>query len=275
MGMVARQLADAILEGREDPKEFFRRHIAKRPPPIKPPPPVMTGNPQEDWLDWDDLEDWQRTAAMEMFAELGEIALERYTDEAMDVATDRNHDYRVYENDDAAERIAIAEVKDQLNDEPGLFTQDWLERFINLERLRDTLYQDARDDDYWNDQYPTEEDKLNFLVEQDKLDRDDFLDAEGNELQQGEFTPEMEQAIESAFEDHIESNAKERVEDPIAYLEEFENHEDAVKRAIDMVGINDQEAAEDAVSTDGWQHFLARYDGESHDLPSGAVYVRV
>jgi len=270
MGMVARQIADAILEGREDPKEFFRRHIAKRPAPYKPPPPLHTSDPQE-WDDWGDLQDWQRTAATEMFAELGDIALERYTDDAMTVAESRDTSYDVYENEQVAERYATNQVRDDLDNEPGLFTQDWLERFINMDRLREALYPDARDDDYWNEEHPDADAKLDFLIERGKLDEDDFLNPEGDR----ELTPEMEQAVESAFEDFIEANAREKVEDPIAFLEEFEDHEGAVKRAIDIAGYDRDAAADDAVSTDGWQHFLARYDGQSNDLPSGAVYVRV
>jgi hypothetical protein len=47
---------------------------------------------------------------------------------------------------------------------------------------------------------------------------------------------------------------------------------EAVKEAIRLVGINVEEAAEDAIRQDGWQNYVSSYDGNSYDLPSGAVY---
>ena len=52
------------------------------------------------------------------------------------------------------------------------------------------------------------------------------------------------------------------------------DHDEAVKQAIKAVGINVKAAAKDAVDTDGWQHFLAHYDGSSHTTDSGLVYWR-
>ena len=63
--------------------------------------------------------------------------------------------------------------------------------------------------------------------------------------------------------------------EPWDYLEEIYGKDETIKKAIEMVGINIDEAAKAAISADGWEHFVARYDGNSHDLESGAVYCRV
>ena len=58
------------------------------------------------------------------------------------------------------------------------------------------------------------------------------------------------------------------------FLEEIYGDEAAAK-AIEIAGIDVDAAADDAVDTDGWEHFLARYDGKSHETASGLVYWRV
>ena len=163
-------------------------------------------------------------------------------------------------------------MREDLENEPGMFTQTWLESFINMERLRSFLHQDARDDDYWNESYPDYDSKIQELIDRDYLDEDPRIDSEGNEL---EITPEIESLVDEKWEEMIEGFAKQRLEDPIGdYLEDIYGHDDAVKQAIEWVGIDLDRAAEDAVQTDGWQHFLARDDGNSYDLPGGFVYVK-
>jgi len=49
----------------------------------------------------------------------------------------------------------------------------------------------------------------------------------------------------------------------------------AADKAIQIAGIDIDAAADDAVDTDGWEHFLARYDGNSNETDAGLVYWRV
>jgi hypothetical protein len=42
-----------------------------------------------------------------------------------------------------------------------------------------------------------------------------------------------------------------------------------------FITIDREAAAKDAVAMDGWEHFLAGWDGNYQTLPSGAVYWRV
>lgn len=277
MELVAKQLADALLEDGESPKKFFKHLQRQRAAQAAKqnqryvPPPVHT-EPCQEWVEWDDLEDWQKAAALEIQAVEGEMA---YVDASANVleVEQAGQSFTIYQDDDTAEAVAVEQVEQDLNDEPGNFNQDWLEGFIDTDRLRDVLSGDVESSerDRYEDEWSSPEAKRDGLIEQDKLDRDEFFSEEGEEL---EITPELEAEIDSAFESFITASVESQLEDPMSYLADIYGREDAAKEAMRMVGFNVTEAAQAAVSGDGWQHFLARYDGNSNDLPSGAVYVR-
>lgn len=79
-----------------------------------------------------------------------------------------------------------------------------------------------------------------------------------------------EEIMDEAFEAWL-SDYREKF-DGMEWLEEVYGEQDALKEAVKLAGINVDEAAEDAVRQDGWQHFVSSYDGNSYDLDGGAVY---
>ncbi len=168
--------------------------------------------------------------------------------------------YVVCKSDDDAEAAAIAQVQQDLDQEPELFNQDWLENYIDTEKLSDSLY-----DDVYNWVY--EEPKSYGWDPDDVYETDDdgnYLDDEGNIVEDTDTPPD----------EWIEAKAREQVADPMEFLGNMYGKDELLKEAIRIAGINIEEAATDAVAADGWQHFLSRYDGNSYDLPSGGVYFR-
>jgi len=168
--------------------------------------------------------------------------------------------YVVCKSDDDAEAAAIAQVTHDLENEPSLFNQDWLQSYIDTEKLSDSLY-----DDVYNWVY--EEPKSYGWDPDDVYETDDagnYLDDDGNIVEDSD-TPSDE---------WIEAKAREQVADPMEFLGQMYGKDELLKEAIRIAGINVEEAAADAVAADGWQHFLSRYDGNSYDLPSGGVYFR-
>lgn len=270
---VVEQLVQAVMDG-ESPKKFFRhmqrkKKKASEPPRYVPPPRPRTMD-CHDWDEWEDMEDWQRIAAEELQAELGEMALTDVGTRHFDV-DDGHAEYRVYENDDVAEATAVSQVEEQLDDEPENFNQDWLEGYIDTDRLRDQLSGDEENSvrDQYDNEWSDYETKRQELIGIGYLDEDDFYE-DGVEL---EIEGELESKIDDAYESFITATVEERLRDPMAFLRDIYGDE-AAKRAMEIAGIDTARAAQDAVSTDGWQHFLSPYDGGSSDLPSGAVYVR-
>ena len=276
MGILAERLVQHILFGEgEDPKAFLKRMSLQkdaedyksgrkqRPEPVEP---------CQEWVDWEDLEEWQQAAAQELEEDLGcQFALKSHDTDSFVVSTRVHNWYQVFRDEDAARQVALDSVREMLRDEPGNFTQTWLEDFINLDRLRRELHNDARDDDYWNEEHPDIESKIVELIDRGYLDEDPLIGSDENAIA---VTPEIERMVDEKWEEFIDGYATQQLEDPIAYLEQFEGRDAAIKRAIDMVGIDVDAAAESAINADGWQHFANTYDGNSHDLPGGAVYVR-
>lgn len=180
--------------------------------------------------------------------------------------------WRVWKSEEIAEAEALEQVENDLRTEPENFNQGWLVNFINMDRLRNFLYTDqinfTRED--FDDQYPDYEDKVQALISSNDLEEGEFLDEEGDIKPE---TPELSAKVDSAEDTYVKRVTDERLENPMDYLNEIYG-EDAQKQAMEWGGLDVQAAAKNAIATDGWQHFLSRYDGKSIDLPGGAVAVR-
>jgi hypothetical protein len=167
-------------------------------------------------------------------------------------------EYDIAEDDNVAEEIALEHVTQNLEEEPEVFNQDWLQSHINEDQLRRDLRSDT-----WDHHYETLSD------ERDNMEPEDFAkDYLNIDLDEGEeITDEM-------IEEEAETRTKADLEDPIQYLKDMFGDEDGMKQAMKIGGIDIESAAREAVATDGWPHFLSGYDGNATDLPSGAVFWR-
>jgi len=256
---------------------------ASTPPPATPAPPVEQApveEPEEVEVEesaeakkvrWreelsGELNDDDLITAVIEFLEAEDLDLDDYGVKVTDgyaygianVELGKNTSYEVAKSDDDAETAAINQVRDDLNNEPENYNQDWLSGYINKERLARDLHSDVEEgirqspDSYgWNkDEY----------YETD--DFETYTDSEGNVVEDPDEVPE----------EWIEQKAEEQLRDPVAYLTDMLGDKDGIKQAMEIGGLDIDEAAKDAVAADGWQHWLSRYDGNSYDLPSGGVY---
>jgi len=168
----------------------------------------------------------------------------------------------VVKDRDVARELAIAIVKQDLEQEPEIFNKYFLESLIDTDNLRDELMGDVvnhrRDD-------------------ADEMDSDDFwraakqLDMDVPDEDEDGNYPEPTLGDK---DDYAEKAAEEELRDPMAYLEDIYGAEAAAKEAIEIVGIDVDKGAEEAVNVDGAGHFLSGYDGETHETASGFVYWR-
>jgi len=217
----------------------------------------------------------------------------------------------VMEDEDQAEALAVAVVRQDLESEPELFSRDFLEQHIDTDRLRRDLTSDVesmtyedlteeaerRPEHFWTqaEQYGTG--SASFIVSWDNGhatgdlagrfdDEDDAIEAgEAWKAEMVAADPEeaedvysyevsIKEPSTSEIEDLAEKIAEDRLRDPIAYLEEIYGREDGIQQAIQIGGIDIAAAAQDAVNIDGWPHFLCRYDGNYEETPSGFVVWR-
>lgn len=165
----------------------------------------------------------------------------------------------VVAGDEEERELALAIAKQDLEESPENFNQDFIERHIDMDRLKRELHQDVFNMAY-EDLEQMDEKEIVKLAEEYGVDQPpDEDDEDANE-----FEWDLDELAEKITED--------KLKDPMAYLSDF--GEDAVKRAIEIAGIDVDAAAEDAVDTDGAAHFLSSYDSNSYTTKGGLVYWR-
>lgn len=172
-----------------------------------------------------------------------------------------HEEYYVAENEDQAEELALAMVKQDLENEPEIFNKSFLESHIDTGKLRDALYSDVYD--------------MRF-EDADQMRPGDFWDAyeaEGFTAPDEDEDGDRPDPTNAQIDELAESQAKAQLKDPMQWLEEIYG-EEATGKAMEMVGFDIDAAAQEAVNVDGVGHFLSPYDGTLHDTPSGFVYWR-
>jgi hypothetical protein len=180
-------------------------------------------------------------------------------------------EYRFFWTEDVAERVATEQVHNDLENEPELFNQEWLNSQIDEGKARDFFSEVYNE---WNQSYATDIDGepsheglssrlADELVERQIVDKDEAL-AEGFDAQE-----HIDAFVEKMTEDQI----REGMGGYDYYVSNF--GEDEAKKLVMKNNLIDIDAAaEDAVSTDGWAHFLSHYSGDYETTEKGLVYFR-
>ena len=186
-------------------------------------------------------------------------------------------EWRVFKDEETAERVAEDRVREDLENEPELFNQDWLNNYYTMSDtdrrlLADDLTQnyasDIRDED--NGERLAEESgyKDEFDEIQEKIDELD-LDAKNYDEKIDYLEKQKEELLDKAEEELREKMYDETYEelaDPYDYLvnqQGLYTPEDYFKSGL--VSIDIEDAVEGAINEDGWQHFMFSYDGNSYE----------
>jgi hypothetical protein len=167
--------------------------------------------------------------------------------EGWSIETDGNRDYMVFATEKDAEDYARELVKQDLEDQPEIFNQEWLQGHINEEKFFRDLKMDL---DHWAHEDVSENPSGYDISEKDVEDQ----------------TPAFEQATEKYVEDYIEDIKQQGVAEWLKGL----GSEDKIITYLDI-----DEAVDSAINTDGWAHFVSSYDGNYDYLLDGSVFWRV
>lgn len=172
-----------------------------------------------------------------------------------------NADYAyVCRDNDAAEAIALERVKDTLKTEPGMFNQDFLERYIDDGKLREEVREMALDRDYVE---ALKRNEFWRMAEQYGIyDEGEDDDEEGD-------PPDI---TDDWIDKLTEAIADERATYPRQYLVDMMGDAEATRWIMDNIPIDIDAAAQAAVNEDGAGQFLSSWDNELHETSSGFVY---
>jgi hypothetical protein len=145
---------------------------------------------------------------------------------------------------------------DDLSDDDIIDRQDLEVELNQLEREKDEAVESIGD----NDSLPEDRKAEQIKEVEDKYDsgRQKVIDDARDELR-----------------DKIYDEWYNGLEDPVDFLVEEQrlySIEDLMKQPWIMIDVD--EAAQDAVDTDGWAHFISLYDGDYQTTKNGLVYFR-
>lgn len=215
--------------------------------------------------------------------ELGELGSKLKIDDSMDanieeghaylVEEDGNEEWRIFKDHETAENYAVEQVKSDLENEPEMFTQSFLERYLYVGETDKHMIANEAASNYVDD------------LEEERVINEANMEDEWKELCQKEDEKNTDpKQLEKDKEKFIE-DAREKLRDELAESTKQQLTDDILNYIHDLgyksytetsfVKINIDDAAKAAVDEDGVAHFLASYDDEEVELPSGAYAYRI
>jgi len=175
-------------------------------------------------------------------------------------------EYNWIESEEEAERIALDIVKNDLDQEPEIFNQDWLQGFISMTDTDKRVISSEEADNRIGD------------MDDEEVVKEAGLEDEYAEAEEAGDQEKMDVIIDNARDNvhqRIADEMEDALDDPIQYFvhdQGIYSIEDLMKQP--WITINTDEAAQSAVDTDGWAHFLSMYDGDYQTTKGGVVFFR-
>jgi hypothetical protein len=176
-----------------------------------------------------------------------------------------DQEWHVARDEDQAHELAIAMVTQMLEEEPENFVSSFIESHIDIEHLRKELHSDV---------YDMRFDDADELASRRPDEFWEAYESEGFTAPDEDEEGDRPEPTNAQIDELAERQTDDALKDPMQYMEDIYGDE-AVKRAIEIAGIDIKAAADEAVSVDGEGHFLNTYNGHIHDTPNGLVYWRV
>lgn len=209
---------------------------------------------------------WEDIAISELRANESDdtIVLERNESDHITAVSDSGAEYMIFQTEDDAEQHAINRVREDLENEPYLFTESWLVGHIDTDEAKDFFEgvygewdlgyaEDIRNE--LDDTY------VNRLVSE-MVDNGIMSEDEAN-------SDEADSLAEERIDTFAQALTNDKIEEGDGGYEHYKSNfgdEEARKILIQNNLIDLDVASADAVTTDGVPHFLSGYDGEEITL---------
>lgn len=180
-----------------------------------------------------------------------------------------NEEYRIYKSEDVATKKAIDSALSDLRHNPEIFNADFLINYVDKERLKNDMREIASDvEDIRQD---SDQEVVDYLIKEGILEQDDFYTEEGDFKE-----PDENDELRHKMEDGLDTLGERRYArfDPIEWYKDVYGKREYMAEILKNTRINEREAAEAAVSSDGFAHYLYSYNNDYTYLPCGAIVIR-
>jgi len=203
---------------------------------------------------------------------------------------DNGEEWYIFDSFEDAEREAIEQVRQDVENEPEIFSEGFLDDHITIsetdrniiageeadnqteglsDQLRDELIGDI--ESQFEDEIEKNPKKFG-LTDKDVEDKsDEYTDVFDKEVDE-----ELEKQIDEKVEqkrDELVDEIRDKLKNPIDYFVEEQgifSKEDLLKQSF--ISVDEDSASKEAVSVDGVAHFLARYDGSEIEADGLFMY---
>jgi hypothetical protein len=173
--------------------------------------------------------------------------------------------YNIISNEDEAARIALSIVEEDLKSEPEMFSQDFLQSYMEISDT-DRHMIAAEEADAYMDGVGNDDEGIVHAAELDA----EYEAAESEEAKEAILVQAKEIIYDAKYKE-----VSEALEDPVQYsVRDLGAYtiEDLMK--ANFIRIDTDKAAEEAISIDGWAHFLSHYDNNYETTANGVIFFR-
>jgi hypothetical protein len=172
-------------------------------------------------------------------------------------------EYNWFDNEETAEEVALEIVRNDLEEQPEIFNQSWLQDFITMSDTDKRMFASEEADSRVGD-----------------MDDEEVVRVAGmeDEYEAAEEVEDKDQVIENArnaVREKISDEVEDELDDPVQYFvhdQGLYSIKDLMKQS--WISIDAEEAADSALKEDGWAHFLSLYNGDYEETKGGVIYFR-
>jgi hypothetical protein len=216
-----------------------------------------------------EIEDWMKEALLNLQLVEDDNSLQiTHTNEDSFYVEGDSAEYRVFETYANAYDTAIEQVREDLEENPDYFNQDWLLNWVDMddsiENILEEYYRSYADDLAVEDDSRYNNRLIAEMVTNGLMTEEEATSEEADEI--------AEDNVDNLVDLYVEENM-ERDKGINWYINNF-GEDDFRDFIIDNNLIDISGASEDAIDTDGVAHFLSSYDGEEIELDNDVVAYR-
>ena len=255
-------------------KSIIKYHGLNKPENVDERFEILFGEDDDDYAEGGEVEDWMEEALESLIEETGFDDLEiTYVGNSKIkyefMASDGDVEYRVFQTEGDAEETAIEQVREDLEESPENFNQDWLMNYIDggdfFEEALNEMNQVYVDDIESESDSVYENRLIAELVENGLMDEEDA---------KSDYAEPMADDLKSDYVALLTEGQLDEGNNGLNYFIYNFGEEETYKMVRDNNLIDIDEASKDAVNVDGIGHFLSSYDGETLYLSNDCVAYR-